>query len=153
MRRGVTRGQTWVILAGVVVAAVATVITSWAFLSLFGDLSPVATAGIAPAIGPGIIVMCAGLLLWVLWGQTLVLLRGDSRVPWGSAVVSAGGSYLVWCMLGMAVGMSVSDTWLSPFAVVLACVWACAVLMGWAVMCSRISAAPGRLVWPWERAE
>ncbi|WP_244301297.1 hypothetical protein [Leucobacter insecticola] len=49
--------------------------------------------------------------------------------------------------------MRIDETWLSPFAAVLAPIWAVAALLFWAILARRVYTDRPTPKWPWERAE
>ncbi|MFV0435148.1 MAG: hypothetical protein ACK5LO_14390 [Leucobacter sp.] len=150
-RRGVTRGYVGgLILAAVIVAAALTVAV-WGVLGLLLDRSPVTSESAPLWAAPVIIALALLLLAWGLWLQALTLLRGRRTPPWGYVVSWAGGAYLIWCLGGVLAGMTIEDTWVSPFAVVLAPIWAIAALVFWAVLARRVYTDRDVPKWPWER--
>ena len=128
-RRGVTRGYVWGLICATLVIAVALVVASWGLITLFTDRLPVQTPGVPMTVASILIIVALGLLAWGLWLQALELLRGLRTPPWAHTLTLAGGAYLVWSLGGLLAGLSVDDTWVSPFALTLALVWAVASLL------------------------
>lgn len=150
-RRGVTRGYVVGLVAATTIVAVALVVAVWGLLGLAVGREPVTTPalGIAAAeliVGAAVVLLAVG-----LWKQALVLLRGRRTPPWAHTLVLGFGAYFVWCLGGVLAGMSIEDTWLSPFALALALIWALCSLLFWAVLARRVYTERGVPKWPWER--
>lgn len=150
-RRGVTRGYVGGLIAAVAVVAVALVIASWGVISVLADRSPVQTEGVSMLAAELIIALALAALCWGLWLQALVLLRGRRTPPWAHTIVLGVGAYLLWCLGGMIAGLSVDETWLSPYALALALAWAACSLAFWAVLARRVYTNRPVPQWPWER--
>lgn len=152
-RRSVTRGYVWGLIFAVAIAAFALMLLIWAGISLATGRAPVETPGISFGVAPLAILLCLGLLVWALWAQSLFLLRCDSSLPWTQLLLAAIGSYLVWCVTGTLAGLSVAETWLSPYALVIALSWAVASILCWAVLVRRVYTDREAPRWPWEDRE
>lgn len=148
--RRVTRGYAVTLVIAACMVAVALLVASWGALTLFSGRDPV-TSRVGFWVAPLIVVLALAALGAGLWQQTLVLLRGRRRPLWSLLVTLGGGAYLLWCLLGMALGMSISDTWLSPFAAVLPIIWALVTLLFWAVLARRVYTDRPTPSWPWEK--
>lgn len=152
-RRGVTRGYVAALIAASSTVAVALVVASWGIIALSTGGEPVITETVPRWAAPIIVLVCVALLAASLWRQALTLLRGQRAPAWGQVVITAGGSYLVWCLGGTLAGMELTDTWLSPYAVSLSLSWVLANLVFWAVLVRRVFTDKPPPRWPWERAE
>lgn len=150
-RRGVTRGYVWGLIFATMIVAVALIIASWGLISLFGQREPVQTAGIALPAAQLIVAVALAVLCWGLWRQAISLLRGLRTPHWGYIIALMGGAYLIWCLLGTLVGLSLDDTWLSPFAAALALIWGLASLLFWSVLARRVYTDRPTPKWPWEK--
>lgn len=146
----VTRGYALGLVAADVILACAVLIAAWGMVSLATGRIPV-ESDVSIAAAPTIIIIALGLMYWSLWLQTLEILRGQRRVQWTQALILAGGAYLIWCLGGIAVGMDVSETWLSPYALILAIIWGLAPIPLWLILFRRIYSDRGRPLWPWEK--
>lgn len=151
--RGVTRGYVWGLLLATLIIAAALVVVTWGMYSLLSGRPPVETDGVARWVSPVGVVVAIGVLAWGLWQQALVLLRGQRTPSWAYVVVLAGLAYLVWCFIGMLGGLSISETWLSPYALLLAPIWAISSLIFWAVLARRVYTNRSTPKWPWEDRE
>lgn len=152
-RRGVTRGYVGGLLLATLVVASALVVASWGFIALLGDREPVETDGIAKWVAPLGVFVALGALAWGLWQQAIILLRGHRSLSWAHMVVLAGAAYLLWCIVGTLAGLSIDETWLSPFSIVLAPIWAIASLLFWAILLRRVYTDRDVPKWPWEKRE
>lgn len=150
-RRPVTRGYAGALTAAAVLVALALVVAAWGLISLALDRDPVSSPGVPMWAAPLILVLLLGVLAWGLWQQAIVLLRGRRSPLWSAIVALAGGAYLLWCLGGVLAGLSVEETWTSPFAAVLAPIWAIASLLFWAVLARRVYTDRPPPRWPWER--
>ena len=146
----VTRGYVLALIAADAIFACSVLIAAWGLLALTLDTNPV-TSDVSMAAAPVIILVAVALLVWSLWVQALEILRGRRTIQWTQAVILAGSSYLVWCLGGIATGMSVNETWLSPFALILAIVWGLASVPLWLILFRRLYSDRGRPLWPWEK--
>ncbi|GAB2549385.1 hypothetical protein [Leucobacter ruminantium] len=153
VRRSVTRGYAGALTAAAVIVAVALVVAVWGLLSLALGRDPVSSDGVPVWAAPLILAVLLGVLAWGVWRQAIVLLRGRRAPAWGIVVSLAGGAYLLWCLGGVLAGLSVEETWTSPFAAVLAPIWALASLLFWAVLARRVYTDRPPPRWPWERDE
>lgn len=152
-RRGVTRGYVAGLVLAAVIVAAALLIAGWGLLSLAMQREPVSSDGVPRWAAPLLLVLGLALLAAALWQQALVLLRGRRGPAWGVIVVAAGGVYLLWCLGGVLAGLSVDETWVSPFAAALPLIWVVASLLFWAVLARRVYTGRPAPKWPWERAE
>lgn len=152
-RRGVTRGYVLGLLAASLIVAAALVLVGWGGLSLLIGRGPVTTDGVPLWFGVLTIVIAMAMLAAVQWRNAISLLKGRKSPDWGSVVVAAGLAYLIWCLAGVLAGMSIGETWISPFAALLAPIWAIAVLLFWAVLARRVYTDRPAPKWPWERHE
>ena len=150
-RRGVTRAYVAGLVFAVAVIALAVLVAVWGALALYGGGGPVTTLNVPLFVAP-VIVLCTLLLLaWGLWSQSLVLLRGKQTPSLAHAIAIAVGAYLVWCLAGVLVGLSLTETWLSWYALSLAVIWGLASLLCWAVLARRVYTDRPTPQWPWER--
>ncbi|MBP1327231.1 cation transport ATPase [Leucobacter exalbidus] len=152
-RRGVTRGYVTALVAATSVVAVALVVASWGMIALATGRDPVATDHVASWAAPVLVMIAVALFATSLWRQAIALLRGRQRPSWGLMVSAIAGSYLVWSLGGMLAGMTLAETWLSPYALALAASWLLANLAGWGVLVRRVYTDRPAPRWPWERAE
>lgn len=152
-RRGVTRGYVGGLILATLIVAVALVVACWGGLALFLDQEPVATSGVPRLAAPLIVAVALAGLAWTLWRQALTLLRGERAPAWGRNLLNAVFAYLLWCVGGLATGMSIGDTWMSPFAVTLAAIWTVTSVLFWAVLTRRVYTDRGVPKWPWEKRE
>ena len=152
-RRGVTRGYVAGLIGASVVVAVALLVALWGGIALLLDRDPVESGGVASWIAPLVLFGALVLLTIVLWRHAIALLRGRRQPAWSSIIGVAAGVYLWWGILGVAAGMTVEETWLSPFAATLPVIWAAAALLFWAVLARRVYTDRPAPRWPWERDE
>lgn len=150
-RRGVTRGYVGGLIAAVAILGVALLIAVWGGIAYLTGTQPVATPGVWLMAAELIIAVTVGVLIWGLWAQAILLLRGRRTPPLGHTLVLAGGAYLIWCLGGMLFGLGVAETWLSPYAIALAAIWALCSLIFWAVLVRRVYTDRPVPQWPWER--
>lgn len=153
VRRRVTRAYVVALIAATLIFAAALVVVTWGTLGLYLGREPVETVGVA--LWFGILTIGAGLALlgWLLWHQAVSLLRGNSKPAWRFVIFAMAGSYLIWCLVGTLMGLSINETWLSPFAGVLAPVWGIVTLVFWGVLARRIYTDRPPPRWPWEKRE
>lgn len=149
-RRGVTRGYVVGLVGAVTILSLALLVAAWGGISLATGVQPVRTGGVPFSVAPVIIVIAVLLLVLLLWSSAIALLRGQRSPPLVQVVIAGFGAYLVWCMGGLLMGMSVAETWLSPFPVVLAGIWGLAPLVLWAVLIRRVYTDRRPPRWPWE---
>ena len=150
-RRGVTRGYVGGLLLATLIVAAALVVATWGFLSLFSEGAPVVTDGVPKWVAPVAILLALAALGWGLWQQAILLLKGRQAPSWAHVVVLAGAAYLIWCIVGVLGGLTINETWLSPFALSLAPIWAVTSFLFWAVLMRRVYTDRGVPKWPWER--
>lgn len=146
----VTRGYVLALIAADAIFAASVLIAAWGLLALAIDTSPVMSE-VPLVAAPLIVIVVFLLLLWSLWVQSLEILRGRRTIQWAQSIILAGASYLIWCLGGVAVGMSVGETWLSPFSFILAIVWGLAPIPLWLILYRRLYSDRGRPLWPWEK--
>lgn len=152
-RRGVTRGYVGGLIAAFALIAVALVIAGWGGVSYFTGVRPVSTEGIWMLAAELIVGFALIVLVWGLWRQALVLLRGQRTPPWAHTLVIGMGGYFVWCLGGILFGMGINETWFSPFAIVIAITWAVCSVLFWAVLARRVYTDRPTPRWPWEGRE
>lgn len=150
-RRGVTRGYVVGLVSASTIVAVALVVATWGLIGLVSGRAPVMTPRISSVAAEVVVLAAVLLLATVLWAQALVLLRGRRRPPWAHLIVGGLGGYFVWCLGGVLAGLSIEETWLSPFAWSLGVIWAVASLLFWAVLARRVYTDRQPPRWPWER--
>ena len=150
-RRGVTRGYVGGLIFATVIVAVALVVAVWGGLTLVPGLEPVTTDGVPRWAAPVVLVLALVALAVSLWNQALTLLRGRRGPSWGAILATAVGAYLLWALGGILAGMSIGETWLSPFAAALIPIWAASCLLFWAVLARRVYTDRPPPQWPWER--
>lgn len=152
-RRGVTRGYVAGLVGAAVIVGWALMLLAWSALTLFGDLEVVSTPDVNLAFSPLMVLFLLVILAWSLWSQGIVLLRGRQSPAWTHILLVSVGSYLLWCLLGVLVGMSIQDTWISPYAITLALAWALASIVFWALLARRVYTERPTPKWPWERKD
>lgn len=151
-RRGVTRGYVGGLTAATLITALALIVASWGMLSLVSGRAPI--EGVAPRwVAPLILGVNLGVFAWGLWQQALILLKGRKTPTWAITISLAGGAYLIWCLGGVLAGLTVSDTWTSWFAALLAPIWGLCSLLFWVVLARRVYTDRPPPRWPWERKE
>lgn len=149
--RKVTRAYARGLIGAVVILAIAIVVASWGTLALLLERDPIYTT--VPAFtAPLIILACIAVTIWLLWREIVHLLRGN-RASWLLIVVLPGLVYLIWCLIGTAVGFEIEETWLSPFSVALAVAFLIGLLGFWFVILRKLYTDRGRPQWPWEKKE
>lgn len=152
-RRGVTRGYVGGLIVAADIVAAAALVAAWGLLSLATGVDPVRTPHVPRWSAPLVAALAVGALSWSLWQQALVLLRGRRGPAWEHIVTIAASAYLLWCLGGILAGMSIEETWLSPFAALLAPIWAVVSLLFWAVLARRVYTDRPVPRWPWERKD
>lgn len=150
-RRGVTREYVGSLAAASVVVAAALIVAVWGVSSMLLHRDPVSESTVPVWAAPLILVILLAILAWGLWGQAVVLLKGRRTPATGRIVAHAFGAYLLWSLGGLLTGMTVGDTWLSPFAFALIVIWAVVQLFFWAVLSRRVYTDRPPPRWPWER--
>ena len=150
-RRGVTRGYVRGLISAVVIVAFSIMLAAWSFIALATDGGPVSTPGISYGATVLPVLSCLVLLTGVLWSQSILLLRGRRSLSLTHLLLASIGGYLIWCLLGMAVGLSLHDTWLSPYSLSLAIALALAVLIAWSLLLRRVYTDRPAPQWPWEK--
>lgn len=152
-RRGVTRSYVLGLLGACVTVAGACVVAAWGMIGFFFKRQPIDTPDIPVWVGVLIVALGLILLALLLWHHALVLLRGRLGPKWSVVIGAGAGMYLLWGVLGMLFGLSVTETWQSPFAVSTAVIWAFDVLLFWALLARRVYTDLPTPQWPWERKE
>lgn len=152
-QRGVTRAYVLGLLAATLIIAAALVSASWGLLSFVLDSEPVETEGVPLWFGIIAIFVCLGMLGILLWRHAIMLLQGRKTPAWGIVIGAGIGAYFLWCLCGILGGLSVGETWLSPYAALLAPIWVVAVLVFWLVLARRVYTDRPTPRWPWERRE
>lgn len=150
-RRGVTRGYVRGLVFAVVIVAFSVMLAAWSFIALASDGGPVSTPGVSYGATVPPVLSCLVLLAIVLWSQSILLLRGRRSLSVTHLLLASIGGYLLWCLLGMAVGLSLYDTWLSLYALALAIAMAIAVLLAWSLLLRRVYTDRPAPQWPWEK--
>lgn len=153
VHRKPTRAYVRGLIGATLILAVALVVMSWGGLGLALDREPVESEG--TPLWLGIVAIGSGLVLLgvLLWRQTIATLRGNSAPLWGVVLGAGVGSYLIWCVYGVIAGLTVDETWLSPFGVVLAPIWAISVLVFWGVLVRHVYTDMPTPQWPWEKRQ
>ncbi len=151
-RRKVTRGYVGGLIAATVAVAVALLVSSWGGISLLAESEPVSSAGVSAVASELIILVAVVMLIWGLWRQAIVLLKGRQSPPWAHILVLAFGAYFVWCLGGLIAGLTIDETWLSPYALALGLAWGLCSLIFWAVLARRVYTDRPVPKWPWERS-
>lgn len=150
-RRGVTRGYVVGLIGAVTLVGCSLVIASWGGITYFTGLRPVETPGISAFAAMGIVLVAVLVLVWGLWLQALLLLRGRREPAWTHALVIAGGAYFIWCLGGILLGLSIAETWVSPFALAITLIWGLCSILFWALLARRVYTDRPPPQWPWER--
>ncbi len=150
-RRGVTRGYVWGLIFAVAIVGFAVMLAAWSAISLVTDSGPVSTPGIGYSVTAVTVMACLGLLVWQLWSQSVLLLRGRRELSWRHLLVVSFGGYLVWGIVGNLSGLSTTDSWLSLYALSLAASWAFALVLCWALLLRRVYTDRPAPRWPWEK--
>ena len=153
VRRRVTRAYVAALIAAALIVAAALVVASWGILGLTLGREPVETGGVALWLGIFAVVAALAFLGWLLWHQAVLLLRGNPKPAWHLILFAMAGAYLLWCVIGLLMGLSIEETWLSPFAGVLAPVWGVVSIAFWGVLARRIYTDSPPPRWPWEARE
>lgn len=152
-RRSVTRGYVWGLIFAVAITAFALMLLIWSGISLATGRAPVETPGVSFGSAPLAILICFLPMIWALWTQSVMLLKGDRSLPWTQLLLASLGGYLIWCLTGMLTGLSAAETWTSPYALAIALAWAIASLLCWAVLTRRVYTEREVPRWPWEDRE
>lgn len=152
-RRGVTRAYVLGLLAATLMIAAALVSASWGLLTLAIGIEPIETEGVPLWFGIIAILACLGMLSILLWRHAILLLQGRKSPVWGIVIGAGIGAFFLWCLCGILGGLSVAETWLSPFAALLVPIWVIAVLIFWLVLARRVYTDRPTPKWPWERRE
>lgn len=149
-RRGVTRGYVGGLITAALIAAVTLVVAVWGLTGLALGIEPI-VSDVPRWAAPLILLVLVALLAVALWRQALELLRGRRAPAWGSIVSVSVGAYLLWSLGGILAGMSIQETWTSPFGIALVPIWCATCLLFWAVLARRVYTDRPVPKWPWER--
>lgn len=152
-RRGVTRGYAWGLILANTVVAVSVLIAVWGITAYLSGAGPVVTENVAFAFAELAVGVTLAALIWVLWSQTIAILRGRTSASWSHVLIAGLSGYLLWSLLGTAAGLSAQETWISPYALSLAIIWACSVIVGWALLTRRLYSDRATPQWPWEKRD
>lgn len=148
----VTKNYAVGLVAAVILLVMAILVACWGLLSLFTDTQPVEDS-VSFFTAPVLVGVNLVILAVVLWRQTLSLLRGQ-KAQWSLALVVPGVVYLVWCLGGLAFGMTINETWISPYAITMAAIWAIGLGIFWGIFLRKLySSSPEVPKWPWEERE
>lgn len=150
-RRKVTRSYLWGLIFAVTVVCIALIVAAWGGLALATSGGPVSTPNIGLGVAAMIVLVAVAALVWGLWSQSLQLLRGRKTPPWAYTLLLGAGGYLIWCLGGLGAGLSIQDTWLSPYAAALALSWAIGSMLCWLVLARRVYTERPTPQWPWEK--
>lgn len=153
VRRGVTRAYVVGLLAATLIVAVALLLVSWGFLGLAVGHGPIVSENVPYWFGTFTVLGGLAMLAALLWRHALILLRGRKAPAWSIVVGAAFGVYLIWCLVGILGGLSIGELWLSPFAAILAFIWAISVILFWLVLARRVYTDRPAPRWPWEHRE
>ena len=153
VRRTVTRGYVTGLIAATLTLAAALVVASWGLLGVALGREPIESDEVPLWFGVFAIAVGLAALAWLLWRHAIVLLRGRKTPSWGIVIVATFGVYLLWCLAGILGGLSLDETWTSPYAVALAPIWGLSVIIFWGILARRVYTDRPTPQWPWERRE
>lgn len=145
-----TRGYVAGLVFAVVITALTFVIVGWSAISFLAKRETISTPGIGVAFVPLTLLLLLLVLAWSLWVQSLVLLRGKRGPAWDHILLISVGAYLLWCLIGLLAGLSIDDTWVSPYAVAISLIWALSSVICWALLARRVYTDRPTPQWPWE---
>lgn len=147
----VTKAYARGLIGAVAIFAMSLVVVSWGYLSWFLGSDPI-ESDVSRVTAPGIVGLCLVMLVIVLWREMISLLRANppSLVL---IIVMPAAAYLFWSLLGVAFGLSIEETWLSPYALALAVSWLLAVIIFWWIAMRKLYSGKDRPRWPWEKNE
>lgn len=151
VRRGVTRGYVAGLLSAVLVVALAVLVAGWGGFGLATGREPVSVPHIPTIYAPAVVGVCLVLLAWSLWRQAIVLLKGRTAPSWGLIIATGVAAYLIWSFFGTVAMLTLDDTWMSPFALILAVICVLASFLFWAILVRRVYTNRPTPKWPWER--
>lgn len=149
--RKVTRGYLRGLVGAIVIFVMALVVMGWGLLGLFLESEPV-SSDIPMYAAPITVAVALGVLAWILKSQAISILKGN-RPSYIWVILIAALAYLIWNVLGMAFGMTVAETWFSPFALLMAIFWPIGLLIFWAIFMRRVMTERATPKWPWEDRE
>lgn len=150
--RKVTRSFVLGLAAFVAFLGLALLVAAWGLLALATHQKPVRTNlpfEVAPIIVAGAVLV----LYWMLWLEALRILRGRASAAWKYSFLAALAGYLIWAIFGAIAGMTVQETWRSPFALLLAAAWFVSVHVFWLILVRQVYTTRTRPLWPWEKRE
>lgn len=152
-RPGVTRGYVGSLTVAAVIVSVALLVATWGLLALGLGRDPVSNQEVVRWAAPLILCFALAALAGALWQQALAMLRGHKAPAWRYIISVSVGAYLLWSVGGALAGMSIEDTWVSPFAALLVPIWGITCLLFWGVLARRLFTDRPAPKWPWERVE
>ena len=152
-RHGVTRGYVGGLILATVIVAIALLVATWGAIALLGDREPVSSTAVPRWAAPVLAVVAVAARAAARWQRAVGLLRGQRSPAWGMILTASLGAYLLWCLGGILAGMSIDETWVSPFAVAFLPIWAVTSVLYWAVLARRVYTDRSTPKWPWERDE
>lgn len=151
-RRGVTRGYVAALIVAAVFVALSLLVACWGFLAYSSGGSTV-SSGRPVWLVPALVFVLLMLLAWSLWGQALTLLRGRVRPAYAQIVSVSLGSFIVFNVLGMLAGLTLSETWLSLYSACIVFSQAVSAFAFWGVLARRVYTLRPTPTWPWEKRE
>lgn len=149
--RRVTRAYVWGLIIATAVLAIALLVASWGIIALASDTLPITTENMAIGVAILIVFLALAALIWGLWRQALELLRGKKSPSWSHIVVIGVAGYAIWSVVGVIVGLSLQETFLSWYAISLGIIWGLCSVMFWALLARRVYTDRRVPQWPWER--
>lgn len=150
-KRRVTKGYVVALIGASVFVAVSTLVAAWGMITLIGEGEPVTTRAVPISAAPLIVFVALGVLAWGFWQLAIALLRGRRTPAWSVVIAHSLAGYLIWCLGGTLAGMSIAETWLSPYAWVILPIWTITLLLFWAVLARRVYTDRPVPKWPWEK--
>lgn len=152
-QRRVTRGYVWGLMSMLAFASFSVVLAAWSLISLGTGTGPVQTSGVAFSSAAVSVLLSFIPFFGTCWAQAISLLRGRRALSWNLLLIVVLGTYLVWCLVGLSIGLDLQDTWLSPFALALALGWGTGLVLFWALLLRKIYTELPAPQWPWEKAD
>lgn len=147
----ITKGYATGLIAAICIFVAALLIAGWGLIGLYMGEEPVSST-VSTMTAPALVAISLLLLAWVMWLQTVSLIKG-AKPAWSLAIVVAGAAYLVWSFGGLIAGLSIQETWLSPFALVMAVLWPLGLFLFWLLLWRKLYSGKGTPKWPWEDRE
>lgn len=144
----ITKAYARGLIAFVCVFVVALLVASWGLLGLSISKMPVFSQ-VATFTAPLLVAVAVGILAWIMWAQTISILRGN-KPAWSLVIVASGSGYLVWCLGGVLANLTVEETWLSPFVLVIVLVWPIGLMLFWWLILRKLYSGRSTPKWPWE---